>query len=426
MSTFDPYLHVTNYVEKSLSESEMKIFENALAKDKVLRTLVEDFVIYDQIADKLIDSELKIRIRTVKDEINYEVKFRIILGSIILFLVLMFMLLVNYTIIENTEKIDIVNSTESNIIPETVPIYESEVIEDSLLKSKVVDSIYRINKIKNCHIDIRANKINFSEYQLSAVASVQEPIRYSWSNGSSKENVLVNSPGNYCVTITTASGCTSHKCFNLKPEFCSINTSYKILDGNYFLFSQTGTSPDYQVVWNNGMTGQNIQVDTPGIYCASISNSWGCKSQSCVEIPKPLCQLSIWVDDDTEGKYFLRASSFSRVNNKFYWNKSEEENNLFEINKSGKFCVQLINGKRCKVTKCIEVYLIEGCDALIIKKKVDGKNQLSINHRLENSARFEWNSGDTSSIINLYSSGEYCLKIDSKFCKKTSCIVFNN
>lgn len=53
--------------------------------------------------------------------------------------------------------------------------------------------------------------------ELTASTNASDPV-YQWSNGASTPGITVTEPGNYCVTVTGADGCTGAECFNFSND----------------------------------------------------------------------------------------------------------------------------------------------------------------------------------------------------------------
>ncbi|MEZ4949948.1 MAG: hypothetical protein R2784_11255 [Saprospiraceae bacterium] len=70
------------------------------------------------------------------------------------------------------------------------------------------------NPPPSCSIDIYVDVAG----NLNTTAQGLPPFNYLWNTGEITHSIQVNSAGNYCVTITDASGCTSTTCFYYDPH----------------------------------------------------------------------------------------------------------------------------------------------------------------------------------------------------------------
>jgi subtilisin-like proprotein convertase family protein len=110
------------------------------------------------------------------------------------------------------------------------------------------------------------------------------PITYSWSNGSTSEDLTNISAGTYSLTATDANGCV----YNLSESI--INTSGTLqLDnavvtdencsngnGSVDIFISGGNTP-YTYSWSNGATSQDITSVSSGNYNVTITDANGCQ-----------------------------------------------------------------------------------------------------------------------------------------------------
>ncbi len=107
------------------------------------------------------------------------------------------------------------------------------------------------------------------------------PYTYSWSNGQSTSAGTNLSAGNYTVTVTDVTGCTSQQTVTITQpsaiiavtlssgDTCSNNT------GQAGVIASNGSAP-YSYSWNNGQTTQISTGLASGIYSVTITDANGC------------------------------------------------------------------------------------------------------------------------------------------------------
>ncbi|HJQ41140.1 MAG TPA: xylanase, partial [Thermoanaerobaculia bacterium] len=106
---------------------------------------------------------------------------------------------------------------------------------------------------------------------------------YLWSNGATTQSIVVTATGNFDVTVTNASGCSSAKSpavavtVNPNPATPAISASgpTTFCQGG----SVTLTAPaSASYLWSNGATTQSIVVTATGNYSVVVRNAAGCSS----------------------------------------------------------------------------------------------------------------------------------------------------
>lgn len=111
------------------------------------------------------------------------------------------------------------------------------------------------------------------------------PCNFSWSTGSDSSSAVINSSGNYCVTITDGSGCEISPCVtaNVLPPPGSLSLSLTATDattngGSDGSISATvsGGSGGYTYNWSNADTGASITGLTAGTYSVTVTDANGC------------------------------------------------------------------------------------------------------------------------------------------------------
>jgi hypothetical protein len=107
---------------------------------------------------------------------------------------------------------------------------------------------------------------------------------YLWSNGSTSQTLIVNTPGNYSVTGITAGGCVSisnviQVSVDTMPgvTITSSGSTSICVEDSVILTASSGFT---NYVWNNNEIGTRIVVRQPGIYSVRAFNSNGCLTVS--------------------------------------------------------------------------------------------------------------------------------------------------
>ncbi|HNE28547.1 MAG TPA: hypothetical protein PLW66_05230, partial [Saprospiraceae bacterium] len=129
------------------------------------------------------------------------------------------------------------------------------------------------------------------------------PYTYTWSNGNGGAVQTGLAAGNYTVTVTDASGCTSDASFALH-EISGFSLSHSLdkphcgANDGVLTVTAAGFSPPFQYLWNNGTTNSFIGNLGAGIYSVTVSNAEGCTESE-----------TIWVETDGANNNWVHNES---------------------------------------------------------------------------------------------------------------------
>ncbi len=180
------------------------------------------------------------------------------------------------------------------------------------------------------------------------------PFTYKWDNGDTTRDIEGLAAGVYCVTICDALGCTFTGCFTVDGgvDFTSsISTTdatcYGGSDGSATV-SPTGGSAPFTYLWNTGATTATINNLSPGNYCATVTDIFGCSAVSCADVsaPDPV-DISIASTNTTCGldNGTLSVSSTNMISS-ILWSNGATANTLSNI-AAGTYSVTITNTNGC-------------------------------------------------------------------------------
>ena len=118
------------------------------------------------------------------------------------------------------------------------------------------------------------------------------PYTYSWTGGSTNNTVSGLSAGNYTVTVTDNSGCsstagvtiTAPAALSLVQGFTMNADSGGLCDGQAWVTASGGTSA-YTYSWSpGGETTDTLKGQCNGNYCCTVTDANGCSTSACVTI----------------------------------------------------------------------------------------------------------------------------------------------
>ncbi|MCK6649127.1 MAG: PKD domain-containing protein, partial [Bacteroidia bacterium] len=131
----------------------------------------------------------------------------------------------------------------------------------------------------------------------SALTGGIAPYTYSWTNGSTTQNISAVCAGTYTLTVTDVVGCSTQQVATItEPLSMAVtNTSSNVTcnaacDGTANVFVTGGSLP-YTYAWSNGQTTDSISNLCAGSYTCVITDANGCSVTSTVVITQPQALL---------------------------------------------------------------------------------------------------------------------------------------
>ncbi|TAK38615.1 MAG: T9SS type A sorting domain-containing protein [Saprospiraceae bacterium] len=155
----------------------------------------------------------------------------------------------------------------------------------------------------------------------SVIASGGTPgYAYTWNNGGTSSSITGLAPGEYCVTVADANGCTFNLCANVNAFNCSATSLALSSEGVSCFGGDDGSANavatgfaepvDYQ--WSNGDVSANIENLVAGIYNVSVSDANGCSATGQTEVTQPEL-LSLELLEQTDVKCEGQANGTATV-----------------------------------------------------------------------------------------------------------------
>jgi len=304
-------------------------------------------------------------------------------------------------------------------------IYCVTVTDDNGCEStKCVESI-----IDSCFVTIQKIKSNsgyllYADYRgLGGLA----PYSFSWSTGETSESINVEQPGNYCLTITDASGCTADDCIQITRDSCEIILnlqSNRRGSGLYITADATMGQEPYQYNWSNGENDQTILVSDNGTYCVTVTDAQGCQTSGCDDFFTETCSVSLSVEEVNTGKV-LKAVAGGVAPFNYNWSTRETGSEII-VRASDLYCVTITDANGCTADTCIWVDLEndqDSCGVFIKEVRTNTGWFLEAVSNGNSPITYVWSTGDSSEMIRPVAPGTYCVTIsDATGCRAEDCI----
>ncbi|MBP6825202.1 MAG: T9SS type A sorting domain-containing protein [Saprospiraceae bacterium] len=264
----------------------------------------------------------------------------------------------------------------------------------------------------SCQLLTWWNWLNNTEFILTAASfPAYMGTSYLWSTGDTTQEVVLSTPGTYCVTVTKANGCTAVSCLDAGQQLCNLYT-YQVPDstgsGNVWLNAYLYTIGSVSYQWSTGDTSSSIVVNQPGTYCVTATNGGGCTETACITVT---CSVNAML---VSGGQLVAVPVMGTPPYSYLWSNGATSASTF-AGQNGFYCVTVTDATGCTSFDCVNYYG-NNCSAYI-DYNVD--NTLTANSSGTAPFTYSWNPGGyTTQTISPVSSDYYFVTVtDANGCE---------
>lgn len=232
---------------------------------------------------------------------------------------------------------------------------------------------------------------------------------YYWLPGNQiTQSIVVTSSGLYQVSITG-----TNSCIGTESVLVTLNSLVKpqlgndtIVCGNYKL---NAGYPGGTYLWNTGASSQSIVASTSGTFAVQVIDQNGCMGYDTIQLTvKSPAILSLGADlliCKPKYGYVLTATTNAVSYN---WSNGQSTSSI-SINASGSYWLEVSHANGCKTKDTVLIsFLITPQIELGSNRSVCGNTLLDAQN---NGYTYLWNTGSTSQILNVNSSGDYWVRV---------------
>lgn len=272
---------------------------------------------------------------------------------------------------------------------------------------------------------------------LNAQGYGEAPFYYYWNTGDSTQQIFPNGPGLYCVTMTSANGCSATSCYDYgwSQDSCAAYVSAFVTDSNTFALQAIvfTSAPYWSYLWSTGETSEIIYPSDPSqSYCVTITDADGCVSSACYESSN-YCYAWVdlqYVDTSVAILSVYTDPIFSLPGSDpitYQWSNGETTP-VLTVTESGDYCVTVTIGSGCVTEACAYVNfedLSTNCSAWV-NTYSDSSGQWFAEAYAWGFGTFsyQWSNGDTNSVTQINSPNDYnCVTVTSSLgCETVACV----
>ncbi|NVJ45745.1 MAG: SprB repeat-containing protein, partial [Cytophagia bacterium] len=272
-----------------------------------------------------------------------------------------------------------------------------------------------------------------------SVAGGTGPFTYSWSNGSTSQDLSGLGPGTYSVTVTDASACTATTMISItEPAVLAASAVATNVDcngnasGSIDLSITGGTGP-FTYSWSSGATTEDLNGLTPGTYSVTVTDANGCIVSTSATITEPIpltvstTSVNILCNGFATGSIDLTVAGGTTAYS-YLWSNgatTQDLNNLV----AGTYSVTVTDANLCTATTSVTITqppaitLTTSQVDITCKGDTDGSIDLSVSGGT-GAYSYSWSSGETTQDLSGLAAGSYTVTVtDANGCTANSTIT---
>lgn len=288
----------------------------------------------------------------------------------------------------------------------------------------------------SCFVYVYAFVLDSNTLALQAVGgNGNNFVSYLWNTGDTTDIIYpADLSQSYCVTMTDGVDCSATACFNLS-DYCYAWVDVQYLDTTTAtltaytdpIFELPGMpAPEY--LWSNGATTPQINVDSSGEYCVTVTLGNVCVTEACgyvdFENLDTQCSAYVYTYADSSGQWYAEAIAFGWGVFSYNWSNGDT-NYITQIASPNHFtCVTVTSSLGCETVACADT-LFFPCDVVVNVNYISDSAAVLVASTPwdpNQNATYEWSNGQTGPTITVFQEGTYCVTASTGGCVQTSCL----
>ncbi|MFY0591611.1 PKD domain-containing protein [Roseivirga sp.] len=262
------------------------------------------------------------------------------------------------------------------------------------------------------------------------------PYSFSWSNGSSGEDINSLIATDYTVTATDANGCAINETITITEPSAPLSNTATVVDISCFggsdgsiVLNPTGGTAPYSYSWNTGSTNKDIFGLSDGSYQVTITDANGCQviENYTINMPTALLvsgsQTNVLCNGSPTGAIDLLVSGGTGPYS-YSWSNGETTEDLASIT-AGTYNVTVSDARGCAInrsftiTEPLALNVTDNIVDVACFGDADGSIDVSVSGGI-GPYSYAWSNGETTQDLFNISGGTYVLIItDGNACQQT-------
>ena len=266
------------------------------------------------------------------------------------------------------------------------------------------------------------------------------PYSFSWSNGSTTEDLSNIAAGSYSVTITDGNGCQATSSYTVANNAGSLAATASIIpetctSGNGSINQTiTGGNGVLTYSWDSGQTTQDVSGLSTGTYVATVTDETGCFIENTYFVDQTTGDISLIgsnITNETCGNSQGAINvTLTGANLVYTWSNGATTEDLTGVS-AGNYTLQVTNAQGC-VLDAGPFSIINTSGTLtvstqLITEEVCGNANGSINMNIAGGLMpytFSWSNGSTDEDLLNLTAGTYTVTVtDANGCSESRSVV---
>lgn len=264
------------------------------------------------------------------------------------------------------------------------------------------------------------------------------PYTYSWSTGSTAEDISGLTAGTYTVTVTDNNGCSlTNSIFVTQPNApLSASISNTAVDcfgnatGSTSLTVNGGTT-NYSYSWSNGSTSQNLSAITSGTYTVTVTDANGCTTQVQTNVTEPAQALSITATTtnlnchDIEDGEVVTTVTGGTAGYSYSWSTGSNDPSISNLS-TGNYTVTVTDANGCTASQNYSLnytapILLSSATFSDVLCHGDSTGMIDLSHTGGSGPYlYKWSNNDATQDLNFLVAGTYSVTVtDANGCTTT-------
>lgn len=259
---------------------------------------------------------------------------------------------------------------------------------------------------------------------------------YSWNSGGHASSIQVSTTGNYIVTATDASGCSTTA--SAQVVISNVGITNPVITPSCggaanggISIDASGSGTPFVYHWSNSAATQNLTDINPGNYSVTVSNADGCSATQSFSVSASVSSIqlaasiaNVTCNGGNTGSIQLTATG-GNAPYSFKWSNGSLTQNLSNLG-SGTYHVSATDATGCMVDTFFQIAQINGINIIpsVTNVSCNGGNNGAINLAISGGTspyNFSWNDGNPQPNRSALSKGNYTVTVsDGNGCSSIS------